>query len=266
MSQGKAEYKIEVHTADAVASTQALRDSFAEIKTRGLQGMSAQVAQAFRPEATIDIPVRDDLSGSWSELSRSYSLGSDSWDEVTVRLAARLSGYSVEMAATHASGTFGIGAMLLGDGLFAVSALPRVEMWARNIFVAEVTARGLKSARSTKVERFTRTELQTANDVTFNGVTYPSFEAKIAVPVYVETYVLSGALPPRWSVGQQVYAPHGGGIFPAVSANPWTALATATYHHPNGWIHEDCAEDELPGPLSLVLVKNTFRYQYDITP
>lgn len=121
---------------------------------------------------------------------------------------------------------------------------------------------GLAESKPDAVRWFAVTESQGAENVLYESVLWPKFQAEIlSVGVEIDKLVL-GAAPAMSQVGSALAPPSA----PAVRASDWTYLENPVRHYPDEWFLADLRAQQIHGSAFAWLCTYVYRYKYPYSP
>lgn len=152
--------------------------------------------------------------------------------------------------------------------------LPGLNMWVTDatgrqvsggIFLLEIDARGILTARGYKISTSAAVAVQTAQNIfDIDDILRPKIEVA-ENQVTCDVSYISLAAPPRTNLtGRNATPPSA----PPTPTSIWTWLADPTYHYPNGWVLMASDGEGLPGvALSTVaLVVDRYQFIHPLSP
>jgi len=121
---------------------------------------------------------------------------------------------------------------------------------------------GLAESKPDAVRWFAVTESQGAENVLYDSVVWPKFQAEIiAYGVEIDKLVI-GAAPNMSQVGTTITPPSA----PSVRDSDWASLPNPTRHYPDGWFLADIRAQQIHGSAAAWLATYVYRYKYPYSP
>jgi hypothetical protein len=152
--------------------------------------------------------------------------------------------------------------------------LPGLNMWVTDatgrqvsggIFLLEIDARGIFSARGYKIATSAAVSVQSAQNIfDADNILRPKIEVAENQVTCDVSYISLGAAPRTNLTGRNATPPSA----PPTPATIWGWLVDPTYHYPNGWVLMASDGEGLPGvALSTVcLVTDRYQFIHSISP